>query len=101
MLDFDRNDDRNHSDDRIFVLEPMAGKGTLSSTGLVDNRLLKGGNNLRAIKDPQNGSIWMFKYDSGALPEPLKQKFTSFTKLKQFAEEYLGRRNIQIKEILG
>ena len=43
--------------------------------------------------------LWAFKYDSGGLPEPLKQKFTSFKALFDFAKVYFLKRNLEIVEI--
>ena len=85
--------------DRVICLEPVEGKTVLSSTGIVDKRLFNGENRLHAVKDPQF-NFWYMKYDSGRLPEPLQQKFTSFTALLKFAEDYMARRNVRIKEVI-
>lgn len=85
--------------DRILVLAPMEGKFVKSGTGIVDKQLFTGGNNLHAIMD--NAScLWILKYDHGALPPVLKQKWTSFSKLYAFVEDYMNKRNIQIKEVI-
>lgn len=85
--------------DRILELRPANGKKTLSSTGLVDTRLFTGENKLHAIKDPAT-CFWYLKYESGIVPQPLKQHFTSFGALKKFAEHYFGKRNIVIDKVI-
>lgn len=87
------------SDDRIFKLSVIDAKAPLTNLGLVDKRLFSGENQLHAIKDDQYG-LWGLKYDSGVLPEPLKQKFTTFKECVKFATDYFLRRNIQIEEII-
>ena len=86
------------STDRILVLQPMEGKKATTTTGLVDTRLFKGGNRLHAVRD-KTTSLWYMKYDEGILPDPLKQKFTSFKSLADYARAYFEKRNIQIVEI--
>lgn len=90
------------SPDRILKLEPIDGKKPLSSTGLVDPRLFKDGedgNRLHAVMDTST-CLWSFKYEKGAVPPTLKdQKFTGFKKLRDFAEDYFGKRNIRITEV--
>jgi hypothetical protein len=84
--------------DRILVLEVIDDKAPKNSSGLVDSRLFKGGNRLHAIRNPQN-YMWSMKYDAGGLPEPLKQNFTSFAKLKDFVTHYFHKRNLRIASI--
>jgi hypothetical protein len=86
-------------DTRVLVLEKIEGKDTKTNTGLVDNRLFSGENNLRAIKHPGT-NIWEMRYDSGGLPEPLKQKFTSFNKLVTHASRYFDKRGIKISKVI-
>lgn len=87
------------SDDRVLVLKPMEGKTPVSSTGLIDNRLFKGGNNLHAVMDPET-CFWSMKYESGLVPEELRnQRWTSFTALKKAAEVYFNKRNVEIVEV--
>lgn len=85
--------------DRILVLEPIDGKLPKTTYGNVDPKLFTGENKLHAIKDEET-CHWYMKYDSGGLPEPLKQRFTSFKMLVKFANEYYRGRNLQIKEII-
>ena len=84
-------------EDRILVIEPIDGKPK-STWGNTDPRLFHG-NDLHAIHGTED-NLWRLKYDFGILPEPLKQKFTSFSKLKNYVEAYYNRRNIVIKEVL-
>lgn len=86
------------SDDRVFKLTVIDDKNPISTSGLVDKRLFSGENQLHAIKEEQYG-LWGFKYDAGVLPEPLKQKFTTFKECVKFADEYFNKRNIKITEI--
>lgn len=81
--------------DRVLLLEPIDGK-PLSSKGVVDPRLFTGENKLHAIRT-DNDQLWSFKYEAGAVPEPLKDKFTSFSKLLKHAEVYFSTRNVRVK----
>ncbi len=89
---------KNHSPDRILVLKPMEGKTVKDTAGRVDGRLFTNENNLHAVMDPQYGH-WYFKYDSGSLPEPMQQRFTSFSKIYDFAVQYFGRRNVDVTDV--
>lgn len=84
--------------DRYLVLEAIEGKHKLSSTGLVDNRVLSGENSVRIVMDPQT-CLWSIRYDNGIMPKPLQGQFTSFVKAKAHAEQYFEKRNIRIKEV--
>ena len=86
------------SPDRILVLKVMAGKKPMSTTGAADPRLFTGENKLHAVMDQQT-CLWRMKYDMGIVPEPLKASFTSFKALRQYAESYYGKRNIEIVEV--
>lgn len=88
---------KNQSNDRILELVKIPGKDTRNTAGLVDNRLFTGENKLHAVMEP-NG-LWSLKYDSGNLPEFLRQQFTSFSILLRTLKEYFYKRNIEIKEI--
>lgn len=90
---------KQHSPHRTLVLEPIPGKHPTNTLGLVDKRLFTGGNNLYALQGPTN-DLWTLRYESGVLPLPLKQSFTSFRKLYQFAEEYFGKRGLHIVEVI-
>lgn len=90
--------DVNGSPIRELALVTIDGKAPINSTGLMDNRLFTGENKLRAYMEP-NG-LWSLKYDSGILPEPLKQQFTSFSTLLRITKDYFKKRNIAIKEVI-
>lgn len=87
-----------HSDDRVIELTPVDGKKPLSGTGITDARLFTGENKLHAVRDETG--LWSLKYEQGSIPEVLKQRFTNFNALKDFAERYYKRRNILVKEIV-
>lgn len=82
------------SADRVLELEPMEGM----NSGILDTGLFTGGNKLHAKMDPST-TLWYFQYEHGVLPIPLRDKFTSFSILKKYAENYFRRKNIKIKEI--
>lgn len=87
----------NTSSDIQLVLRPIDGK-PLAGNGLVDKGLFTGENTLHVIMDLAT-CLWYFKYERGIVPQPLKQRFTSYSKALVFATEYFGRRNIQITEV--
>lgn len=87
------------SKDRILMLEKMEGKTPLSSSGLLDNRLFTGEQNLVLKMDPET-CLWSFQYtNNGLLPEGLKGKFTGFKAGLKHAEGYFKRRNVNIVEV--
>lgn len=87
------------SPDRILVLSVMEGKKPQSTTGAADPRLFTGENKLHAVMDQQT-TLWHLKYDMGIVPQPLKCQFTSFRSLREYAELYYNKRNIEIKEVI-
>jgi len=91
---------KNRSSDRILELKVIDNKAPISSTGIIDKRLFSGENRLHGIADPQYG-LWYFKYESGSLPPALKdQRFTSFSALLRYAQDYFKKRNIEITEVI-
>lgn len=84
--------------DRVLELSIMDGKKPLDSIGNSDKRLFTGENKLHAVMDTQT-TLWKLKYEMGAVPEQLKGEFTSFKALRQHAEQYFNKRNIEIKEV--
>lgn len=82
---------------RTLKLELIDDKAPISATGVVDRSLFTGGNKLYAVMDDE-GTLWSLRYDSGNIPEPLRQRFTTFTKAFKAAEDYFSTRNIRIKE---
>ena len=93
----DSAESRMRSPDRVLELEHVT-TTTNKNTGLVDTSLFTGTNKLHAKMDPET-TFWYFQYERGILPEPLKQKFTSFKVLLKHAEEYFKKRNINIKQV--
>lgn len=87
------------SNDRVFILGPIDGKKPLNTAGMVDSRLFTGENRLHAILNEQN-SMWSLKYDSGILPLPFRQYFTSFGKAERQVRDYYAKRNVEIKQII-
>jgi len=90
---------KERSDDRLLFLKVQEGKSPHTTTGLIDKRLFTGENKMHAVMDSET-SLWAIKYDKGGLPEALKQKFTSFSKLKNYVEIYFKGRNIEIEKIV-
>lgn len=99
MYDIQDGGPKEKKTDRIAILRPIAGTKSVSSTGLVDPRLFKGENRLHIVKEEQT-NMWFFRYDQGATPEPLKQKFTSFKMALAHATEYYKSRNVEIVEVI-
>jgi hypothetical protein len=87
------------SDDRIIVLKPQEGKHTLSSSGMVDNRLFTGDNKLHAKLD-KHFMLWSLQQEKGLLPQDLKQRWTSFDKCLDYVRTYFNRRNIDVVEVI-
>lgn len=91
--------DNIRSADRILSLAPIDGEKPLSSTGLVDNRIFTGEQQLHLKMDPQT-CLWSFQYsNNGVLPEGLKGKYTGPRMALKLAEEYFRKRNIRITQI--
>jgi hypothetical protein len=84
--------------DRILVLKTKDGSKPKSSTGLIDPRLFTGENKLHVIQDKT--SLWIFKYEQGGLPEPLRQRFTTFDIALAQAKKYFASRNVEIIEVI-
>ena len=85
--------------DRILVLKVKEGERPISSTGLVDTRLFSGDNKLHAVQDLSN-RLWSLKYEMGGVPEPLKEKFTTFDRALHSAKTYFNKRNVEIVEVI-
>ena len=91
--------DHNIKNERTIVLKVKEGKTAVSSTGLLDGRLFTNENNLKAVMDTST-CLWSFKYDSGIVPAPMKGKWTSFSKMMEWAKGYFDRRNVEIVNVL-
>ena len=94
----ERNRDNIRKTDVILILAPVEGKTARNTAGLIDQRIFTGESKLHAVMDPQS-CLWYMRYDSGILPPPLRQRFTSFGRLLDFAKGYFQRRDIKIVEI--
>lgn len=86
------------SPDRTLVLKPMEGKKPLNSLGTADPRLFNGENTVHAVMDPQT-TLWSVKYLKGLPPPKLRNKYTSFSKLKNSVEDYFRTRNVEIVDV--
>lgn len=91
-------DDKTQTNDRVLVLKPRPDQNTLTDKGMIDNRLFKGENQLHALMDTQT-LLWTMKYEKGGLPEVLKQSFTSFKRLFDYAQLYFDKRGVDISEV--
>ena len=86
-------------DDRILVLKVIDGEKPLSSIGMVDKKLLTGGNAMHAKHDPQTGT-WSCSYEHGAIPEAISGKWMSYSQLLFDVEAYLKKRNIEVEKVI-
>ena len=91
-------DEKTQTNNRVLVLKPREGENTRTDKGMIDNRLFKGDNRLHAIMDNQT-LLWTLKYEKGGIPEPLKQSFTSFSRLFNHAERYFNSRGVDITDV--
>lgn len=88
------------TNDRILVLKTIDGKSAKDSRGLVDSRLFTGENKLHGIYDERTG-LWNLRYETGALPGALHQKFATFSELEDFTRKYFATRNVEVLEIIN
>ena len=93
-----RRKEKMKSDTREILLAPMGGKNTLSSSGMIDNRLFNGENKLHATLDMRTG-MWHLHYDIGGLPGGLKGNWTLFSELESHVRNYFKTRNVVVTEI--
>lgn len=87
------------TNDRILVLKAKPGQSPTKESGLVDNSLFTGGNELHAVRDNQT-SFWTLKYKHGIVPQSFQQQFTTWQKLMDHVKGYYDKRNIDITEII-
>ena len=95
-----RRREKMRTNDRVLVLKAIEGKAAKSSTGLVDSRLFTGTNKLHGVYDERTG-MWNMRYETGALPGALQQKFMTFEQLEDFARKYFATRNVEVLEIIN
>lgn len=89
---------KNKSNDRVLILKKKPDKEAIDTFGHKTKQLFQVDTRLHGILDEQT-CLWYFKYDNASLPEPLKPRFTTFTKLYNYAKEYFDKRNIDIVEV--
>lgn len=80
-----------------LMLRPIDG-APKNSMGLLDRRLFTGENRIKLVMDSQT-CLWTVKYDSGAVPEKLRGKYTKYQTLLDLAKDYFKKRNVEIVEI--
>ncbi len=95
-----RRREKMATNDRVLVLKTIDGKEPKGSTGVVDPRLFSGSNKLHGLYDDRTG-LWNMRYETGALPGALQQKFGTFEQLEEFARKYFKTRNVEIVEIIN
>lgn len=95
-----RRREKMQTNDRVLVLKVAEGKAAKDSAGQVDSRLFTGANKLHGVYDERTG-MWNMRYETGALPGALQQKFMTFEQLEDFARKYFKTRNVEILEIIN
>lgn len=90
---------QNIGSDIVLKLKVIDGEKPLSSLGMVDKRLFTGDNKLH-LKYNHQTHLYYYELDSGVLPQPLKQNFTSMQFAIEFAKDYYARRNVEVYEII-
>lgn len=95
-----RRREKMQTNDRVLVLKTMDGKSPKDSRGIVDSRLFTGENKIHGVYDERTG-LWNLRYETGALPGAMQQKFQTFTELEDFARKYFKTRNVEIIEVIN
>lgn len=88
-----------NTDDKTLVIKPIEGVKPRSTSGLVDSRIFTGKANVHAKCDRQT-NLWGIHYAQGILPQPLRQKFTTYSALIEFVDGYFRRRGLYIAEVI-
>lgn len=91
--------DNNRKTKIELVIGLIDNKAPLNVIGQVDPRLFKGGNKIYLIQDPQY-MLWYFKYEFGAIPGGLNEKFTKFNDALEFGKKYFKTRNLKIIDVI-
>jgi hypothetical protein len=99
---FHNNTDKDHiksnyADVRTITFKLIDDQKPRSSTGLSDPRLYQGGNKLYATRG--DDFLWYVKYEKGAIPPALNQKWTHYQRMLTDVEAYFNTRNVAIKQI--
>jgi len=98
MITIQDFESKQKKDEKILVLKVIDGTKPKTSMGMVDPRVFSGDNKIWAKQGPD--LLWAISYDKGIMPPGLHQKFTTFSKLKAFAENYFKKRNLEIIEVI-
>lgn len=88
---------KNYDSKRPLAFKIKDGTKPLDGSGMVDSRLFSGGNTMFAEMDKQT-TLWTVRYEHGAVPIPLQQQFTSFTRLLGYVRDYFARRNVEVTD---
>ena len=83
--------------DRILKLKQRNPGSTKASAGLIGTEVLKGNNNLHAKYD-EAIQLWHLKMEHGEIPQPLRQRFTSFSQLFKVVQTYFDHKDIDVYE---
>lgn len=94
-----RPDSNLKSSKRVMTLEKIPGLENKTTASLIDRKLFEGETKLVAVLDDQF-ALWSVHYTDGILPEALKQRFTSFTKLYDYCSKYFKTRGIRIANVI-
>lgn len=95
-----RRREKMATNDRVLVLKAMDGKSAKDSRGIVDSRLFSGENKIHGVYDERTG-LWNLRYETGALPGALQEKFGTFKELEEFTRKYFAARNVEVLEIIN
>lgn len=87
----------NRLEDRIIEFKIIDENAPKHARGLADPRLVTGGNRLHAQRD--GNFLWYVRYEAGAVPPPLQQRWTHFPRLLEDVTQYYTARNMSIKRI--
>lgn len=85
-----------NGNDRILKLTKRE-KRLNTFPGLIGEEVFTGKNNLHAVYKEDLG-LWYLKLEKGAVPEGLKQQWTSFSALMKHTKLYFDGKAIDVKE---
>jgi hypothetical protein len=94
-----RRKSKMRSDDRIIELKPMPGVNPKNSIGNTDSRLFTGENQLHAVYNEMTG-MWSLRYEQGAVPGALKERWTMFEDLLATVKRYFSSRNVEVTRVI-
>ena len=82
--------------DRILKLK-QRNPDSKEGPGLIGREVFTGANNLHAVYDDSQ-QLWYLKLERGAVPEALRQRFTSFSQLYKVCQTYFENKDIDVYE---